>query len=349
MYLYQLLAAVGGAFDSSQALVMSLAKRWRWESIWLVWSVFACIIFPWAAAFILLRDPNPTPLEILREISPGTIGPIVLYSLGWGVGSILFGMAVVRVGMGLGLGISISLMAANGTLLPVAIDNSQLLLSPAAQQIYLVVLVMIIGIVLCSLAAHRRPDEKPLLEREKTSFVAGILCCIACGFLSPMFNVAIARALPINQVAANLHADPVAAGILPVAIIMSAGFVINAGYCVYLLFANQSWKDYREPGTRAYWFYGALMGFLQTASFLVYSVAASKLDELGKLGGAVYGWPVYTASMIIVGNVIGLLRGEWRGADRKTYALLGIGLVILVVASVLAARIGGQIEVPPAA
>lgn len=338
---FQLLAAFGGGVDSCQALAMSFAKRWKWESIWLVWSVFGCIIFPWAAAFVLLRDPSP--LAILGEVSADTIRQVVLFSLGWGVGSILFGMAVVRVGMGLGLGISISLLAANGTLLPLAIDNPQQLYAPEVRTIYLAVGVLVVGIVLCAAAAHRRPDEKPLLDREKTSFFAGILCCIGCGFLSPMFNMAIARAMPIHRIAEQMNANVLGAGTLPVAIIMTTGFFINAGYCIYLLVTNGSWRDYREPGTGAHWFYGALMGFLQTAAFLIYSIAANGLDQLADLGGAVLGWPIYAASMIVVGNVIGLVRGEWRGSDRLTYFLLGIGLVILVIATVIVTRLGGKL------
>ena len=48
-----LLSAFGGGLDASQALVMGLAKRWRWESIWLVWALFGCVILPWSAAFLL--------------------------------------------------------------------------------------------------------------------------------------------------------------------------------------------------------------------------------------------------------------------------------------------------------
>jgi L-rhamnose-H+ transport protein len=252
-------------------------------------------------------------------------------------------MGIVRVGMGLGLGISISLLAANGTLLPIAVKNPGQLLSPAVQNIYLAVGVLIVGIILCSLAAHRRPEEKPILEREKTSFAAGILCCIACGFLSPMFNLAIDAGLPINHVAENLHASSLGAGTLPVAVIMSAGFFINASYCIYLLFRNRSWKDFKEPNTTAYWFYGALMGFLQMAAFLIYSVAASRLDKSVELGGAVLGFPVYTASMILIGNVAGLLRGEWRGSNRTTYVLLATGLAVLVVATIIVTRLGGKL------
>jgi L-rhamnose-H+ transport protein len=328
-----ILMAIGGGIDASQALVMSLAKRWRWESIWLVWAVFGCLIFPWATVFILLRDP--APLDILRQVPDGTIFNVTKYALGWGIGSILFGMAVVRVGMGLGLGISISLIAANGTLLPLVMtpEKRALLFSAAAINIYIALSLLIVGIVLCSIAAHRRPDEKPLLEREQTSFAAGILCCIACGFLSPLFNMAVEAGFPINKVAEALKANPLGAATIPVAITMSAGFITNAAYCVYLLFSNRSWNDFKLPGTASHWFYGALMGFLQMAGFLIYTMSASKLDQSYKLGGTVIGWPVYTASMILVGNIQGLLRGEWKGSDQKTFTLLAIGLVLLLVAT----------------
>jgi L-rhamnose-H+ transport protein len=350
VFLGLLLTVIGGGIDSGQALVMSLAKRWRWESIWLVWAIFGCVILPWAVVFAMLRDP--TPVDVLHLIPASTVRNVMLFALGWGVGSILFGMGIVRVGMGLGLGISISLLAAVGTLLPLAVYSPQRLLSPAVYNIYLAVGVLIVGIVLCASAAHRRPEEKPILERERTSFAAGILCCVACGFLSPMFNLAVDAGLPISHAAEQLGAGAIGAGILPVALIMLSGFAINAGYCVYLLFRNQSWSDFRQPGTATYWFYGALMGALQMSAFLIYSIAASRLDhslassqsEGSVKLSVVLGWPVYTASMIVVGNVIGLLRGEWRGSDRLTFFLLGTGLAILVVATIIITRLGGKLS-----
>jgi hypothetical protein len=85
------------------------------------------------------------------------------------------------------------------------------------------------------------------------------------------------------------------------------------------------------------------MGFLQMAAFLIYSVAASRLDKSVELGGAVLGFPVYTASMILIGNVAGLLRGEWRGSNRTTYVLLATGLAVLVVATIIVTRLGGKL------
>jgi L-rhamnose-H+ transport protein len=336
-----LLSALGGGLDASQALVMGLAKRWRWESIWLVWAVFGCVVLPWAAAFTLLRGAGLSIVDVFGYVAQETLLKMVLFGAGWGIGAVLFGLGVVRVGMGLGLGITVSLTAANGALLPLLEKKRELLVSQQASIIYVAVGLLVLGIILCSLAASRRPDEKPLLERESTNFRAGLLCCIASGFTSPMINLAIGAGMEINKAAEQHGASSLAAGMPPVALIMTAGFVVNAFYCVYLLIRNRSWKDYEEPGTASHWFYGVLMGLFQMSAFLIYSVATTRIDASAasraigsfNLGGEVIGWPVYTASVILVGNVEGLLRGEWNGSDRRTYILLAAGLLLLVAAS----------------
>jgi hypothetical protein len=83
-----------------------------------------------------------------------------------------------------------------------------------------------------------------------------MLCCIASGFTSPLINLAFGAGMEINKAGEQLGASPLAAGMTPVALIMSAGFVVNALYCGYLLVVNKSWKDYTQPGTASHWFYG---------------------------------------------------------------------------------------------
>lgn len=336
-----LLASLGGALDASQALVMGFAKKWRWESIWLVWATFGCLILPWGAAFLLLR--NPTPFEVLRGLSRTALAQVIIFGAGWGIGAILFGLGIVRVGMGLGLGIAVSLTAANGALWPLIQNNRQMLLSPDAAFLYLQIALLIVGIVLCALAASRRTEEKPLLAREDTSFATGVMCCIASGFTSPMINLAFNAGIQINHRAEELGASQLAAGMAPVALIMTAGFVVNAVYCAYLLKRNRSWQDYAIPHTTSHWYYGMLMGLLQMAAFLIYSMAVSHLDRSTKLGGAVLAWPVYTACMIAVGNLEGLLRGEWKGSDRRTLILLAVGLGLLLVSSTVVVGFGSYL------
>jgi hypothetical protein len=93
------------------------------------------------------------------------------------------------------------------------------------------------------------------------------------------------------------------------------------------------------------------MGLLQMTAFVIYSVATSHIDaspasHIGaatKLSGEVLAWPVYTASLILVGNIEGLLRGEWKGADCRTFTLLAAGLMLLVAASSVVAGLGGYL------
>jgi L-rhamnose-H+ transport protein len=124
------------------------------------------------------------------------------------------------------------------------------------------------------------------------------------------------------------------------------GFFINAGYCVYLLIRNRSWKDFTEPGTESHWLYGIIMGLLQTAGFLLLSVATSKIDGKSSLPAVVLAWLIYMASMLLIGNLEGLLRGEWKGSERRTYVLLAVGLTLLVSASIVVVRLGSYLALP---
>lgn len=341
MYLGLLLAALGGSADASMAFVMGLARRWRWENIWLVWAVSGCLLMPWAMVFFLLSDPGP--LEVYRQVPVATLTKVVLFGAAWGVGAILYGLGIVRVGMGLGMGIVIGLTAANGALLPLILKDGQLLLTPQAGFIFLAVALLVSGIVLCSLAAHRRKTEKPLLEREPTGFALGLVFCILSGFASPMINLAFTAGIEINNAAEQLGASPLGAGTAPIAPILSAGFLVNALYCIYLLSRNHTWGDFARVDALSHWFYGVAMGMLQTTGFLIYTVAANRIDKSTELGGTVLGWPVYTAAVILVGNLEGLFRGEWKGSDRRTYALLFGGLVVLIVSSTVVVGLGGYL------
>lgn len=338
MYIGLLIAAVGGASDASMALVMGLAKRWRWENIWMAWAVCGCLLLPWITVLLCLR--NPSPFEVYRYVPGDVLIKVFFFGGAWGIGAILFGLGIIRVGMGVGLGIVVSLSAANGALLPLVQQHREMLLTPAAGILYCSIGLLVVGIGLCSMAAYRRKVEEPLLEREEASFAVGIVYCILSGFTSPMINLAFTAGIEISDAAEHLGATPLATGMAPIAPIMSAGFVVNAIYCIYCLGRNRSWGDFLRPDTISHWFYGLAMGLLQMTGFLAYTIAASRIDKSTQLGGTVIAWPVYTASVIFTGNLEGILRGEWRGSDRRTFMLLFMGLSVLIVSSGVVVGLG---------
>jgi len=339
------MAALGGASDASLTLVMGFARRWRWENIWLTWAVFGCLLLPWITLFVLLQDPGPA--DVYHSVPGHTIVKVLMFGSAWGVGAILFGLGVIRVGMGLGLGIVVSLTAANGALLPLVQNHREMLLTLSAGLLYFSLALLIVGIILCSMAARRRKEEKPLLEREATGFALGIVFCLLSGFASPMINLAFTAGIEITHAAEQLGATPLAAGIAPLAPIMSAGFVVNVIYCIYLLNRNQSWRDFIRADTVSHWFYGLMMGLLQMTGFLVYTIAVARIDKSTDLGGTVLGWPVYTASVIFIGNLEGLLRGEWSGSDRKTFVLLFGGLTLIIASTTIIVGLAGYMTTSP--
>jgi L-rhamnose-H+ transport protein len=62
---------------------------------------------------------------------------------------------------------------------------------------------------------------------------------------------------------------------------------------------------------------------------------------MGQLG-AVIGWPMFMAIMILFSSVAGFLTGEWKGASRQAKKWMAGGLVVLMLASVLM-RVANQL------
>ena len=338
MIIGMFLAVIGGISDASMAFAMGLAKRWKWENIWFVWSCSALVILPWLIVFAFVRDPVAAYLK-----APDHLLMALLLGTGWGVGAVLFGLGIVRVGMGLGLGIVVSLATALGALIPLLVLQPEAVGTVQGRTVILALVLVVGGIVLCAIAASRRKEEKPLLERESANFMVGLILCVLSGCFSALLNHAIAFSGNIPIVAAEFvrATEPGAAmeigkGITQLAPILSAGFLANAVYCIFLLFRNRSWKDYVAPNTGSHWFFGVLMSVLQLSGFLILTISAILIGEWGPI----LAWPIYTVMTILTGNFEGLLRGEWRGSDRKTFVYLSVGIVVLVVSVVVLAYSG---------
>ena len=317
------LAVCSGTLDGSMAYPMQFARRWRWENIWIVFSIFGMILLPSFVVFLTLGN-----VFTVYERAPGhALWAAFGFGAGWGVGNTLFGAGITLLGMGLGNALIISLSSVMGALIPLITLHPEKLGTFEGNVILLSLGVLVVGISLCSLAARRRKDEKPMLIRERTNFFLGFLACIASGIFSPMLNLAFAFGAPISQAALSLGASKIGASIALLNLALLAGFIPNAIYCAYLLNRNRTWKDFTLPNTASHWSYGFMMGLAMMGAFLVYGVANLFMGPMGP----VLGWPVYMATLILTANIWGLIRGEWQGSDRKTYIYLFCGIAIIVV------------------
>lgn len=328
------LVLLGGLLNGSFYAPAKRLPLWKWENIWLIYSIFGMLAIPWALAFATV----PHLMTVYHETRWFTLVLVALFGLGWGIGSIFFGLGVARVGMALGFGIILGITAAMGAIIPILVNDPSQFWTRQGHALLAGIALVILGTIACALAGHERDKGKQAgaASRARAGFVVGFIICVLSGVFSPMLNYAFVfgKDLQARSLAAGAPFSMASYSIWALA--LTAGCMANAGYCALLLFKNKSTKTFRTSGTSAYWPLAALMGLLWFGGIAAYGMGAT---ELGSLGAAV-GWPLFVATNIITGNVWGAITGEWKGAVRRSFAYAYAGIGILVVAIFVIARGG---------
>lgn len=320
--------AVAGLFAGSFSVPFNRNKSWAWENNWLVWSFVALVIAPWIAAAATVPG-----LGGVFAAECSTLGVVAFFGLIWGVGAILFGRGIDLLGVGLSMPIMLGLTNVIGSLMPVALRDPGELLTPSGLWLIAGVLTIVLGIVFYSAAGSMKERDARRDETDKRGgFAKGLLVCLAAGVLSPMVNFAFVFGAPLQERAAAAGADPVYASNAVWAIALTAGFLVNAGYCIYLLRRRKTDALYRRGGWMS-WAFAALAGVLWYLSMMLYGMGGSLLGE----AGTSVGWAVMQSLAILTGNLAGLFSGEWRGAAPASRRVMWLGLLCLLAGVVLVA------------
>lgn len=321
------LVLLGGFLQGSFALPMKRMTRWRWENTWLVYSVAGMLVLPWIMVFATV----PHFGEVLAGAPGATIAEVVLFGFGWGVGSTLFGLGISRVGMALTFAIVLGITASLGSLLPLVVLHPNELLTPQGYILITGLAIVVLGIVVCSVAGHRRERElsSQTSQRGGAGFWLGLVICILSGIFSAMLNFSFVFGKDLQQAAHAAGASQAMSSNVIWALALSAGFLANAGYCIYLLQKNRTWGVLTQADVSAnYWLGAVLMGAVWFFGIAFYGMGATGLGALG----AVLGWPLFMAMNITAANVWGAATGEWKGASRRTYGYSWAGVLVLLVA-----------------
>lgn len=313
-----LLIIAGGAMQGSFALPQKYLRGWSWEMGWLVYSVAGMILFPWMVVVFAIPDAG----GVYSRVGAAPLALAALFGAGWGVGSVLFGLGIAAVGMALGIAVIISLTAAVGSLVPMAILHPADLFSSRGAILLAGLAIVIAGVVLSSRAGALKDTAE---KKPSGNFTRGLIICIASGLTSPMMNFAVAFGDPIVRQAERAGANPATASIAVFAIAISSGFLINAGYCLWLLKRRGSWPKQVTAGNLLL---TAIMGFLWFFGMYFYGMGAT---QLGSLGTSV-GWPLFMTTIVLVANLWGLYTGEWTHAGSKARAYLAAGNFCMIVA-----------------
>jgi L-rhamnose-H+ transport protein len=323
-----LLVMIAGLMSGTCMLPSKFVRVWKWENVWLVFSVVSLLIIPWVLAVAFVGRLFDT----YRVLGVQHLAIPVLLGAGWGVAQILFGVSVKRLGLGIAYAIIVGLGAVLGTLVPLFVQQRALAKEHALGLILSGVVVMSIGIFLTAwsgqikeraAAVHKSPSHR--------SYFAAIVLAVLCGLMAPMLNYSFAFGQDIAKAAVSFGNQPVHAAYAVWPVALAGGLIPNAAYSLWLLVKNRTWALFRS--TPPDFLRSSLMGALWMGAFALYGMSAT---YLGALGTSV-GWGLLQIFMIMTATMAGVLTGEWKHASRSARLLLGSGITGLTVAILLLA------------
>jgi len=319
---------VAGVAQGVFVLPMKYTRAWKWEHLWLWFSVIAFFILPLAVALSTV----PRLAEVYSLVPPRQIMLAALFGLGWGAGSVFFGLGVDALGMALGFSISTALYTSLGALIPLVLLTPDMIFQRNGLMVIAGNIVTTAGVVVCAIAGDRRDkvlENKPVtgMIGPKRSFSLALTFCILSGVLSAALNFGYAFCPAIMTAAAKLGATKDNALNAMWLVLIPAGGLLNVGYCFLLLQKNKSWSRLVIQSTFVDWLDALLMGILWTGSVIVYGWGA---NDLGRLGPTL-GWSLWNAILIATTFICGLITHEWQGVKGRPLHLLYVGIAVMIV------------------
>jgi len=151
--------------------------------------------------------------------------------------------------------------------------------------------------------------------------------------MSSLLNVGFAYSTGLIEAAKQSGVSDAFATNAAWAVILTSGGCVNVLYCLYLMVKSNTMKLFFGPETARNLGLGALMGLIWCGGLYIYGFGASFMGSLG----VVVGWVLFMSSIIIVGNLWGIWKGEWEDAPPSARSLLNRGLVVLIIAIIIVA------------
>jgi L-rhamnose-H+ transport protein len=328
------LIAIGSICAASFYVPIRKVKGWSWESYWIVQGLFSWIIVPLLFAWITV--PAGTLGNIISQAPASSKWLALFYGALWGIGGLTFGLSMRYLGVALGQSIALGLCASIGTLMPPVISGHNLLADRSGILMLAGVSVSIAGIAIIGYAASLK--NRDLSEQERRAAVKdfalkkGILIAILSGVMSACFNFGLTAGQPLKEAAIEMGTNPLFAKNPVIMFVTLGGFFTNLAYCLFLNIRNRTYRDYLSvPATVLFSnvAFSAIGGTLWYMQFFFMGMGESMLPA----SMVAFAWSILMSMNIAFSNIWGIILKEWKGADRKTVAILVTGILILVLST----------------
>lgn len=343
-----IVATLSGLVMGTSPWPLKLMRQFQYEHFAFVSMLFALVICPWTITLSLC----PNALAAIKTIEPVLLLKANLFSLAWGIAQVLALLCFVRIGVSLTYGILCAIGACVGVLTPMVFKASGVfaaapgLNSKAGLMVLAGVAVMVAGVWLASLAGFGREKMRQAAEqgeqRKTGGFGLGLLMVVVAGILSAGWGFAFAYSQgPIIVAMKAQGAADFAAGIAVWAVALGGAALVNTLYPAYLLTKNRSWAVLAANPKEI------LLSLTYGLLFFIPSALLGKgMLLLGALGASV-GFGVVQGTLILGGQALGFMSGEWRGVTGQPRTHISLAIVVLVVSMVILA-LGNSLAAGPA-
>jgi L-rhamnose-H+ transport protein len=276
--------------------------------------------------------------------------------MAYGVGGTAFGVAIRYVGFSVTYAMAIGVSMVFGTAYAVAKGDTSIVDSAAHLQAFLAKVgstwvlsgmgIGLVGIIFCGLAGRWKEGDhaQPGQQKARGNVAAlGILLCLAAGFLSSVYGMALAEGAPIAKAASDHAAGHLVLGIDAATFSSNAiypfsnagAFLTTAIYCLFLHFRHRTLGEIAilpEGTERASlpvnWLMAILTGCLWYGQFFFYGFGHYYIQKAA--GFEQMCWAIHMILLILLGTVVGIISMEWKNCRSRTYLALTVSLALLI-------------------
>jgi len=309
-----------------------------WGGFWLL-SMF---IVPVLATMALVNNLG----ETYAQVPVGVFVSVILLSILWGVGNLLWGISISKIGMALGFSLLIGITTLVGSILPFFMGGIDKLGTPGGMVIIAGILVIMLGIIAngrAGLLREKFENEGSSEKKDSSVMKTGIIMCVIGGFCAAGFNLSYHVADNIGHIGSISQEQYGNSPWIARLAVMLPSFIgsgiATVAYFIVQLGKNKTWGNFSAQGSAKNWTLLLIMALVYCASLIIYGLGAYKL---GALGTSV-GFAIFQSGCIMVANLLGIFTGEWKNAGTTSRSWLYGGLGVMCVGIVIVAYGNGML------
>jgi L-rhamnose-H+ transport protein len=302
-------------------------NKFAWENIWFVYSLLAVVLFPILVGWATI----PSMVGLYREVGWRLNLIVLAAGLLSGAGVVMYGQALIRVGMAvvnaLGNGVSLVL----GAFIPLIIQHRDAMRGRLGLSLSLGVILAVAGLVICGKAAAQRDQASAYMDAEQQkgsgharAAMVGLLLAVGFGVVQIIMNLGLAFADDYMKLAkAHGTSDMFTANAFYIPSLVPS-MLTSALYFAWLWKKNHTLRQFRGPNLLTYCLWCLLIAVIWFLGMLLYGWAMTWMRSYGPI----IGWPVFMAAITLASAVVEYIYGDWRGRALRT---LNVGLAALTI------------------